>query len=225
MEEVLDELESGHSDIAQKVLIGTSLENRQINALKISDNVQLEENEPAVLFLGCHHAREWISVEVPLLLARHLIQGYDSDPGIRRLVRESEIWIVPLVNPDVPVFIVFPIICLTSLIFGVVALLATKPVDSDTLAKFYRLVKPFGLWGPVRQAAGAIDRTGSDNLSRTIINTLLGMAAILGAYMAPMFLVGHWYTKAGLWAAITAACITTLRFTWYNHLPEADAAG
>jgi len=86
-------------------------------------------------------------------------------------------------------------------------------------------VRPFGLWGPVRKMAGPVDRDGSDHVGRTILNTVLGMGAILGAYMSPMFLVGHWYAKAGLWAAVTTVCVVVLRFTWYNHLPEAEANG
>jgi hypothetical protein len=93
-------LADAHPGLARLQEIGTSLEARPILALKISDNPGLDEGEPAVLFLGCHHAREWISVEVPLLLARHLLDGYALDPVVRGLVDRGEIWIVPLVNPD-----------------------------------------------------------------------------------------------------------------------------
>jgi len=96
----LESLESAHPSIVGLHTIGTSLEDRHIYAVKISDNVDRDEEEPGVLFLGCHHAREWISVEVPLLLARRLAEGYEGDPAIRELVDRSEIWIVPLLNPD-----------------------------------------------------------------------------------------------------------------------------
>jgi len=79
--------------------IGRSLEGRSILALKISDRVELDEAEPAFLFLGCHHAREWISVEVPFYLGRYLVENYNQ-PLIHQLVNEAQIWIVPLVNPD-----------------------------------------------------------------------------------------------------------------------------
>ncbi|MHB8055217.1 MAG: M14 family metallopeptidase [Candidatus Aminicenantales bacterium] len=92
--------QSQYPDLARVVQIGLTLENRPILALKISDHPDAEEGEPAVLFLGCHHAREWISVEVPFLFGKTLLENYASDPGIRRLVDAAEIWIVPLVNPD-----------------------------------------------------------------------------------------------------------------------------
>jgi carboxypeptidase T len=93
-------LERKYPQIAKVFDIGDSLEKRNIYALKISDNVLFEEEEAEVLFLGCHHAREWISVEVPYLLGKYLLENYDTDPDIKRLVDSSEIWIVPLVNPD-----------------------------------------------------------------------------------------------------------------------------
>jgi carboxypeptidase T len=100
LEADLKSLESAHPSIVDLQTIGTSLENRNIYAVKISDNVDRDEEEAGVLFLGCHHAREWISVEVPFLLARRLAEGYEEDPAIRELVDRSEIWIVPLLNPD-----------------------------------------------------------------------------------------------------------------------------
>jgi len=76
------------------------LENREILALKVSDNVEAEEGEPGALFLGCHHAREWISVEVPFLLAKYLLENYATKAEVKRLVDAAEIWVVPMVNPD-----------------------------------------------------------------------------------------------------------------------------
>lgn len=61
----------------------------------------------SVLFTGCHHAREWISVEVPFLLAEYLVDEYptsapknDHERRIKYLVDNRQIWIVPMVNPD-----------------------------------------------------------------------------------------------------------------------------
>ena len=100
LESDLEALARVHPQTARLFTIGLSLEGRKITALKISDNVDLDEPEAEVLFLGCHHAREWISVEVPFLLAKHLLENYASDAAIRAAVDQSEIWIVPLVNPD-----------------------------------------------------------------------------------------------------------------------------
>ena len=88
------------SGIAKVYDIGDTIEERDILALKISDNPEIEENELEVLFLGTHHAREWIAAEVPLYIAQQLVNLYNSDPNIRNLVDDRQIWIVPVVNPD-----------------------------------------------------------------------------------------------------------------------------
>lgn len=73
---------------------------RAINALKISDNAAVDEDEPEVLVMGCHHSREAISVIVPLALADSLLLNYGTNPQYTEWVDEREIWIVPVVNPD-----------------------------------------------------------------------------------------------------------------------------
>jgi len=88
------------SGIAKTYTIGGTHEGRDIWAVKISDNPADDEDEPGAVFLGCHHAREWISVEVPLYIAQYLIDNYDSDKNVKHLIDNCEIWIVPVVNPD-----------------------------------------------------------------------------------------------------------------------------
>lgn len=96
----LNTLQNSRPDIAKVVDIGTSWEGRTIRAIKISDDPNMEDStEEDILFTGMHHAREWISVEVPLRLAEYLVANY-SDPMIQELIDNREIWIVPLTNPD-----------------------------------------------------------------------------------------------------------------------------
>lgn len=96
----LHQLAAAHPQIAQVSSIGKSLEGRELWAIKISDNVAQSEAESTVVFLGAHHAREWISVDVPFLLVKHLLTQYGADTTVTRLVDHAEIWVVPMVNPD-----------------------------------------------------------------------------------------------------------------------------
>lgn len=96
----LKSLAASYPTISRLYILGKSLENRNIYALKISDNVSIRENEPKIALVGCHHAREWISVEVPLLIADYLLKNYSQDIRIKNIVDSAEIWVVPLVNPD-----------------------------------------------------------------------------------------------------------------------------
>jgi len=93
-------LQQKYPGLAKVFDLGRSLEKRHLYALKVSANVFFEEDETQVLLLGCHHAREWISVEVPFLFGKYLLEHYASDPRIKNLVDQSEVWIIPMVNPD-----------------------------------------------------------------------------------------------------------------------------
>lgn len=75
--------------------IGKSEQGRDIHVLRLGKNRAMP-----VFIAGCHHAREWISVEMPFLFADFLIKNYSSDPRIRRLVDSRDLWIVPIINPD-----------------------------------------------------------------------------------------------------------------------------
>jgi len=85
---------------AQVTSIGKSVEGKDIYIIKISDNVTLEEQEPNLFIIGCHHAREWISVEVPLLFAQYLLEHFDDNSEVQRAVKGSQIYILPILNPD-----------------------------------------------------------------------------------------------------------------------------
>jgi len=69
-------------------------------ALKISDNPQVEEDEPSLLYDAAHHARETIGPAVVLNFTQHLLENYGSDPTITEAINKNQIWIIPLVNPD-----------------------------------------------------------------------------------------------------------------------------
>jgi hypothetical protein len=89
-----------HPAIAHRFSIGQSYQGRQLWAVKVSDNVNVDENEPEVLFDGLHHAREHMSLEMTLQIYNWLVNGYGKDSEVTRLVNSREIWIVFAVNPD-----------------------------------------------------------------------------------------------------------------------------
>ncbi|HUV36719.1 MAG TPA: M14 family zinc carboxypeptidase [Patescibacteria group bacterium] len=105
MEAALDSLAGEHPALAHIDTLGFSWEGRVIRAIKISDNAAADEDETEILIVGCHHAREIMSVEVPLMLAGYLLEHYGSSPRIAQLVDEREIWIVPMLNPDGHVYV------------------------------------------------------------------------------------------------------------------------
>ncbi|MGH3434025.1 MAG: M14 family zinc carboxypeptidase [Thermocrispum sp.] len=89
-----------HPNLITKQVIGKSYGNRDIVALKISDNPGTDEDEPEVLFTHQQHAREHLTVEQALYTMNLLTDGYAGDAEIKGMVDSREIWIVPTMNPD-----------------------------------------------------------------------------------------------------------------------------
>lgn len=88
-------------DLVSVFSIGKSARGRDLLALRLNnaDHGMEPSAKPGMLFLGTHHAREHLSTEVPLLLARHLVENRDQ-PELRRLLATRDVYIVPMVNPD-----------------------------------------------------------------------------------------------------------------------------
>jgi carboxypeptidase T len=91
---------AAHPSIARKLAIGTSYQGRTVWAVKISDNVALDEAEPEVLFDGGTHADEHMGVEMALKIMHWLADGYGKDSRITNIVNTREVWIILSVNPD-----------------------------------------------------------------------------------------------------------------------------
>lgn len=80
--------------------IGKTLEGRDIIAFKISDNPEVDEDEPEVFFNAAIHAREAITPLIILDMVRYLLENYGTDPEVTHLVNDRELWFVPVMNPD-----------------------------------------------------------------------------------------------------------------------------
>ena len=98
---LMDSLANAYPDICKLDTIGVSQElGLVIQAMKISDNPGIEEDEPAILLDGLHHANEPVSMETCLAVLEHLLINYGTDTTITNWVDSIEIWIVPILNPD-----------------------------------------------------------------------------------------------------------------------------
>lgn len=93
----VDLLVDEHPDLASQLVVGQSVEGRTIRAIRIAGFGS--ERKP-VLINGGQHAREWVGVMVPMCIADRLLRRYGSDDGVREFVDSTELFIVPLVNPD-----------------------------------------------------------------------------------------------------------------------------
>lgn len=85
---------------AKQALTPQTIQGRNIWYLKISDNPGVDENEPEVFYNALHHAREAASLSQLIFYMWYLLENYSTNPDIKFLVDNTEMFFVPCVNPD-----------------------------------------------------------------------------------------------------------------------------
>ncbi len=99
-EDIMQQFATDHPEICKLLTITTLASGRKILALRISDNVDLQENEPEFLYTSSIHGDETTGYVLMLHLADYLLTGYGTDTRITNMVNNFDIVICPLANPD-----------------------------------------------------------------------------------------------------------------------------
>jgi len=97
---VLDSFVTNYPEICRLDTIGFSVQGRAIWAMRVTDNPQVEENEPEIRLAGNMHGDEHIGTEITLYFLRYLLTNYASNSQVQALVDNREFWILPVLNPD-----------------------------------------------------------------------------------------------------------------------------
>lgn len=100
IEAELQTAEANFGAICKRYSLGQTVQGRTMWALRISDNVDTEEDEPEVKLISTMHGDEVTGVELCLNLIADLTQDYGTDPRLTNIVNSVELWIVPCMNPD-----------------------------------------------------------------------------------------------------------------------------
>lgn len=98
IEAYLDTLVAMNPAIATKIVIGQSLQGRDMYAIRIAAGAP--GDKPAVAVTAMQHAREWAAGASALWIAEQLIENYNADPEITALVDNLDWHIIPVCNPD-----------------------------------------------------------------------------------------------------------------------------
>jgi hypothetical protein len=98
--ETLEAVVAAHPDLAQVETIGVTAGGRPQLALKLSDNVHVDEDEPELMITAATHGDELITTEVLLRLVEELMGQQGQDTRATQMVDNHEIYIVPVVNSD-----------------------------------------------------------------------------------------------------------------------------
>ncbi|CAA9408127.1 MAG: Carboxypeptidase T precursor [uncultured Pseudonocardia sp.] len=95
-------LAAANPGLVKTVVLGQSVNGQDILAFKVTRDANRvrDGRRPATLYVSTQHAREWITPEMTRRLMRYVLDGYGTDPELRRLVDTTEMWFVPVANPD-----------------------------------------------------------------------------------------------------------------------------
>ena len=126
----------------------------------------------------------------------------------------------PGMAPDVLPLYGFPLLLLLSTAGCVVVTLATPPDDMRTLMEFYRRVRPWGWWDPVRDAVVAEDPSFPVNrgFRRDAFNVVVGTGVQTALVALPIYVVVRRFDGLAVCLAIVAVGGVILKKTWYDRL-------
>jgi hypothetical protein len=102
---ILEELmaqAAAHPDIAEFRVIGETVQGQEIGAVRVTKNVSKAKDgkKPTTVYVAAQHAREWITPEMVRRLLDLYLTDYGTDDRITDLVDDTELWFVPVANPD-----------------------------------------------------------------------------------------------------------------------------
>lgn len=126
---------------------------------------------------------------------------------------------VPPLYPDVIAIYLFPIILLASLLGCIIGTYMTPPDKEEVLLSFYKMTRPWGFWGPIRQKAMQDpDFKPNDNFKRDMFNVIIGIIWQMTLVILPIYIVIKELGYAGITFVILLLTTYILKVNWYDKL-------
>jgi len=116
----------------------------------------------------------------------------------------------------------FPVFIVIQLIACIVGSYAAPPTEETTLKEFYKTVRPWGFWKPVREALQAEDPTieRNKNFKVNMANVAMGIAGQILLTLLPMYFILSKWTGFIIVLALLAVLFATMKKTWWNRLTD-----
>lgn len=96
----LEEFATKYPQIVRLTSVGKSVKGRDLMVLKISDNVAVDEIEPEFKYISSMHGDEITGRELTIRLVDEMLAKYGKDQAITDLINNTEIYVMPSMNPD-----------------------------------------------------------------------------------------------------------------------------
>ena len=128
--------------------------------------------------------------------------------------------IFPTIWPEMLPLYYFPHLMGISLVGCVLGTYLTRPTDRETLKAFYRTVRPWGFWGPIRLEVEAEDPDfrRNTNFKRDMVNVVVGTIWQTALVAMPIYFVLMRWTPVAVTAAIVVVTMIFLKKNWYDKL-------
>jgi Na+/proline symporter len=126
----------------------------------------------------------------------------------------------PSVAPDIRILYFFPFILIPSLIGCIVSTYLSQPTDKKTLMEFYKRVRPWGFWKPIREAVMAENPEfkPNDNFKLDAFNVVIGIIWQTSLVILPIYFVLHQFGPMFIVLVVAALTTLILKFTWWDKL-------
>lgn len=101
LKKFLKDQEQKYPGLTKLHSVGTSEQGRELLALQITDNVdRVEAGEPMFKYVGNMHGNEAVGREILIFLIQYMLESYGKDERITKLINNTNIYIMPTMNPD-----------------------------------------------------------------------------------------------------------------------------
>ncbi|XP_053554616.1 carboxypeptidase O [Bombina bombina] len=101
MEEIyhwLQQVEDNYSELVSQHTLGSTYESRPIQYLKISQPSSFPKK---IIWMDCGiHAREWIAPAFCQWFVKEIVQNYQKDQQMKKILRNIDLYILPVLNID-----------------------------------------------------------------------------------------------------------------------------
>jgi SSS family solute:Na+ symporter len=131
--------------------------------------------------------------------------------------------IAPTIWPEVLPLYYFPHLMGISLVGCILGTFLSRPTDEETLKTFYRTVRPWGFWGPIRRKVEDEDPDfkPNTNFKRDMVNVGVGVVWQTALVALPIYFVLMQWAPVAISAVIMAVTMIFLKKNWYDKLdPE-----
>ena len=130
--------------------------------------------------------------------------------------------LLPVVLPDLQPLYGFPYILACAMIGSLAGTYLTEPDDEEVLKNFYKKVRPWGFWDPIKEKVIAEDPDFKVNkaFSRDMFNVVIGTIWQLSLVVMPIYLVIREMVPLAIGFGVFAVTSLVLKKNWWDKLED-----